>query len=309
MTTANGIDISSWQHPGGALIDWSEVVTSGKQFVMVKCSQGTNYRSPFFKADVEAAKAGGLLVGAYHYAMPSQNTAQAEAAYALASVANVPLDLGLALDLEDLGSMQLHDAAQWAQDFMAAIVEGGVETALYVDQNTLNGMVGAPWVYRLWIADQSGTYVGAPWMRQGVSEAVTGISGTVDSDVLSNIRGANPGPSGPPALPPGPPVTTVTPIQPEPIPGPVVAPPSPQEDDVQVPTLSVTDPGPDAVSVPVRAVQAIIVYDGGITVGPSGVDGKFGPDTEQAVKTFQGLHGLTQDGIVGPLTWGVLING
>jgi peptidoglycan hydrolase-like protein with peptidoglycan-binding domain len=37
------------------------------------------------------------------------------------------------------------------------------------------------------------------------------------------------------------------------------------------------------------------------------VDGVFGPDTAAAVKAFQTSHGLTADGIVGPVTWAALV--
>ena len=35
-------------------------------------------------------------------------------------------------------------------------------------------------------------------------------------------------------------------------------------------------------------------------------DGIFGQATEQAVRSFQSTHGLEVDGIVGPMTWGML---
>jgi N-acetylmuramoyl-L-alanine amidase len=42
--------------------------------------------------------------------------------------------------------------------------------------------------------------------------------------------------------------------------------------------------------------------------GHQGIDGKFGPITQSAVKQFQYDFGLHVDGIVGPQTWGELRN-
>lgn len=39
------------------------------------------------------------------------------------------------------------------------------------------------------------------------------------------------------------------------------------------------------------------------------MDGVFGPATEEAVRQFQGRHGLAVDGVVGPQTWAKLFGG
>jgi len=58
----------------------------------------------------------------------------------------------------------------------------------------------------------------------------------------------------------------------------------------------------------VRILQQALL-DSGMTLPIHGVDGDFGPETENAVRTFQratGLSGLDRDGIVGPTTIGWL---
>ena len=52
-------------------------------------------------------------------------------------------------------------------------------------------------------------------------------------------------------------------------------------------------------------IQKILVEQG-YYIGTSGVDGKYGKKTEEAVKRFQSEHGLVVDGIVGVKTWAML---
>jgi peptidoglycan hydrolase-like protein with peptidoglycan-binding domain/DNA-binding XRE family transcriptional regulator len=81
-------------------------------------------------------------------------------------------------------------------------------------------------------------------------------------------------------------------------------------------------PGPTTVSLPGKPTPVVPV----LTTRDSGVDvqtlqlllrhrgfsqlqvtGSFDPDTEQAVRTFQGESGLLADGVVGPQTWEKLL--
>ena len=60
----------------------------------------------------------------------------------------------------------------------------------------------------------------------------------------------------------------------------------------------------------VRVLQYYLAYVAQFidTVPTVAIDGSFGPSTEAAVRAFQRTYGLTEDGVVGELTWDALYN-
>lgn len=77
---------------------------------------------------------------------------------------------------------------------------------------------------------------------------------------------------------------------------PVPVPPEPDKK----PTLRKGDAGPYVTLAQTELLQR------GYDLGSWGADGKFGAQTEKAVKQFQTDWGLTADGIIGPKTWAML---
>jgi GH25 family lysozyme M1 (1,4-beta-N-acetylmuramidase) len=68
-----GVDVASFQHPGNAAIDWTQVAGDGIQFAAVKATEGNYYKNPFAPADLADARAAGLSVIAYAFAIPNGN--------------------------------------------------------------------------------------------------------------------------------------------------------------------------------------------------------------------------------------------
>ena len=101
-----------------------------------------------------------------------------------------------------------------------------------------------------------------------------------------------------PPLPPTPPTPPLPPTPPTP-----PTPPSPVVScDPNSPTLRFGSTGEK-----VSELQSHLTQLGfGELLGPPGIDGKFGPFTQNAVKAFQRDNALQVDGIVGPMTWGAI---
>lgn len=74
-----GIDVSAFQ----GSISWPSVVRGGALFAYIRASEQANIADPFFRANYQAAKAGGLFAGAYHRARPNLSGGRQQAAYFL----------------------------------------------------------------------------------------------------------------------------------------------------------------------------------------------------------------------------------
>lgn len=64
-----GIDVASYQERSG--ISWARVAAAGIQFAAIKATEGKYYRNPYSPADLTAARAAGLSVLAYAFAIPN----------------------------------------------------------------------------------------------------------------------------------------------------------------------------------------------------------------------------------------------
>lgn len=126
-----GIDISVWQHPDNKPIDFASLRDEyDVSFVVIKASdggeRGNENAKKWFPIDSAAARAEGLVVGAYHYAQPGnmdRNTItdaklQAQRAVEQAGGAKVG-DLPLSLDIEELPcGWTIQRLAKWTSAFL-----------------------------------------------------------------------------------------------------------------------------------------------------------------------------------------------
>lgn len=190
----DGPDVSSYQHPGGAGINWIAVRRAGHEFAIVKATEGTNYRNPYFSRDYRGIFHAGMVRGSYHFARPAHpvaDTAMAQARYYVARLGNVHTirTLPPALDLEVSGGLSRTDLITWAQDFLLDVRNLTGRTPMIYSfpwfwQHTM-GDPSAFARYPLWMATYHGAVDSAATLWQYTSVAhVRGIRGGVDMSKL-----------------------------------------------------------------------------------------------------------------------------
>jgi lysozyme len=197
-----GIDVSG---SAQGTINWSQVAASGKTFAWAKATEGFTFNDAKFTTNMSGGTAAGLIMGAYHFARPDNNSAVNEANHflSIASSHIGPGKLPPALDIEDPSStiilQNLFTSAQlttWIQTWLTTVQNAtGVAPVIYTNSNyaaylgsSLNG-------YKLWIAKPDGSATTPPtglgnWSTWSIKQyswtgTVSGISGAVDLDVFN----------------------------------------------------------------------------------------------------------------------------
>jgi len=123
MTWLKGVDVSACQP--AEKIDWKAVRASGREFVVIKHTEGTLGRDPARDRHRDGARSAGLRWGAYSFARPSADpsSARVQVARLWDTLPGQMPDLEVALDLEVGGGLPgravLDFAQAWVEEWAA----------------------------------------------------------------------------------------------------------------------------------------------------------------------------------------------
>ncbi len=196
-----GIDVS--HHQGS--INWTLVANDGKVFAYCKSTEGFTYDDPNFQTYMTNGHNAGVVMGAYHFARPDNNSAIDEANHFLSVAGNYIGDgyLPPVLDFEDPNSSthldQIYSSqylTNWIQTWLNRVESvSGVKPVIYTNSHYANFLQSSLNTYGLWIA-KPGTSPTTPPTNMGIwndwqfkqyswQGNVNGISGYVDLDVFN----------------------------------------------------------------------------------------------------------------------------
>lgn len=209
-----GIDISNYQ----AGLDLTNARSGGIEFAICKISEGRTYTDRLFDTFYRQATACGLPIGAYVYShATTPDAAVAEARFALELLAGRPMALGIFMDVETDGQMQIppQQLTETVRAFCTTVEAAGYLSGVYGSEyNTWARIRPGDFPSSLiWVAH----YGKAPvfkcdlWQRTD-SGQFPGYGGPVDTDEVMSERmreiikgeGAKPEPTPAPEPQPAP---------------------------------------------------------------------------------------------------------
>jgi len=184
-----GIDVSKWQGE----VNWRAVRAAGVRFAFVRVSDGTTVLDPTFARNWQAARAAGVLRGAYQYFRPEEDPVE-QADLLLSSMGALRAgDLPPALDLEVSGDVEPREVVRrvgrWIDRVRTAT---GVKPIIYTSALHWATLAGNSRRFRshaLWVAHHDvkcpvtpSGWRGWTFHQHSRQAVISGVAGPVDEN-------------------------------------------------------------------------------------------------------------------------------
>lgn len=182
-----GIDVSA--HNGE--IDFERVRADGYSFVMIKATEGTDFKDRNFVDNIRSARSAGLKVGAYHF-FRFDTDGNLQALNFLHSLRNRSLDFPAVIDVEEWGNPDGTATSQIVSRLRQMIERmeyHGVDVVLYTNKDAYDRFIRDNFAnYPLWICSFTELAPNLEWRIWQYTHrgSVDGISGNVDLNVLAD---------------------------------------------------------------------------------------------------------------------------
>lgn len=171
-----GIDVSS----NNGHVDWARVAQAGFTFAYARATLGRESNDEAFQAMRQGAKSHGLRFGAYHLPYPGNSSAQQQAQHFLTVAKPQPGDLLPAIDVEeknppDTGEAKLSTSqlVAWLRAWLAAVEESvGAKPVIYTNPSWWSSRLQHADLSRhpLWLAHytEGQPTIPAPWKSYAI---------------------------------------------------------------------------------------------------------------------------------------------
>lgn len=180
-----GIDISA--HNGS--IDFGKVKEAGYDFVIIKATEGTDFKDSMFVDNTRRAREAGLKVGAYHF-FRFDTDGQLQAINLLHSIRNRKFDFPIVVDIERFGNPEGEQPSKIISRLATMLQHlsgNGIDVLLYSNKDDydryLRDNFGS---YPLWICSFTAPDPDINWTLWQYSHRgkVDGIDGNVDLNTI-----------------------------------------------------------------------------------------------------------------------------
>ncbi|NAS25852.1 hypothetical protein GT755_29740 [Herbidospora sp. NEAU-GS84] len=148
-----GVDVTEYQHPNGAAVNWAQIRQSGIAFATLKATRGTNKTNSYFASDLAGALGQGIPTAPYHYLTGTSSNVAAQADFFIGALRNAGYtgnranELPPILDLEwtddGTSSCPPYTTVPFVQEFLDRVQSAfGVKPWIYTSRGFMSSCMG-----------------------------------------------------------------------------------------------------------------------------------------------------------------------